>query len=81
VNLTQLKKLGDLIKDRIGKILYDTLTDIEIAISEKLRPIWHGPERLRSLIDEGWLIAKKTVSSNAKEPFWRRNRISGPYRL
>jgi hypothetical protein len=42
---TGQQKLGDLLKDRIGNILYDALSDIEAASCEKLRPIWNGPAR------------------------------------
>jgi hypothetical protein len=55
------KKLGDLIKDRIGNILYDTLIKIEAAISEKFYLIWHGPERVRSLIGRVGYSLKQTV--------------------
>jgi hypothetical protein len=60
--LNPVEKLGDLIKDRIGNIHYVILTDIEATISEKFHPIWHGPERARSLIGEGWLLAKTNFS-------------------
>ena len=66
--LNPVEKLGDLIRDRIGNILYDTLTDIEAAISEKLHPIWHGPERVRKLIGEGWLLAKTNGSFKRYRP-------------
>ena len=66
--LKPVGKLGDPIKDRIGKILYDTLTDIEAAISEKLYPIRHGPERVRSLIGVGWLLAKTNGSFKPYRP-------------
>jgi transposase len=66
--LNPVEKIGDLIKDRIGNILYDTLPDIEPAISEKLRPIWHGPERVRSLIGDGWLLSKTNSSSKPYRP-------------
>jgi transposase len=66
--LNPVEKLGDLIKDRIGNMLYDTLPEIEAAISEKLRPIWHGPERVRSLIGQGWLFSKTNSSFNSYSP-------------
>ena len=44
------KKLGDLIKDRIGNIHYVTLTDIEATISEKIPPHLARP-RARSKFD------------------------------
>jgi hypothetical protein len=31
---------------------------MEAAISEKLRPTWHGPEHFRRLIGVGLLLAK-----------------------
>jgi hypothetical protein len=55
-------------KDRIGSILYDTLNNIEAVIREKLRPIWHGQERVRSLISEGWLLAKTNCSLKRYRP-------------
>lgn len=66
--LNPVEKLGDLIKDPIGNILYETLPDIEAAISEKPRPIWHGPERVRSLIGDGWLLTKINSTFNPYRP-------------
>ena len=43
-------------------MLYETLTDIEVAISKKTLLIWHRAERVRSLIGEGWLLAKTNCS-------------------
>lgn len=54
--LNPVEKIGDFIKDRIANTLWHDLLDIEAAIEEELRPIWHSPQRVISLIGDGWLL-------------------------
>jgi transposase len=54
--LNPVEAIGDLIKDRIGNVLWPTLGDLETAISEEIRPIYQTPERVRRLVSHPWLI-------------------------
>jgi len=54
--LNPVERIGDLIKDRTGNTIFKSLDDIQKSITEKLRPIWETPERVRSLIGNGWML-------------------------
>jgi putative transposase len=54
--LNPVEAVGDLIKDRIGNMLWATLEELEEAIGEELRPIYQSAQRVRSLVSHGWLI-------------------------
>lgn len=59
--LNPVEKIGDLIKDRIGNAVWNTLQEIESAIEEELRPVWQQAQRVRDLIGEGWLLHQLNV--------------------
>jgi transposase len=65
--LNPVEAIGDLIKDRIGNVLWTTLEALERAIGEEIRPIYETPERVRSLVSHPWLIdqVNVTVSENS----------------
>jgi hypothetical protein len=52
-----------------------SLTDIEAASSETRLPLWNGPERVRGLNGEGWLLAKTNGSLNAIKPVMAYERV------
>jgi transposase len=54
--LNPVEAVGDLIKDRIGNALWQTLEALEEAIQEELRPLWENAERVRSPVSHPWLI-------------------------
>lgn len=54
--LNPVEALGDLIKDRLGNILWQTLDAMDEAIGEELRPIYETAERVRRLVSHPWLI-------------------------
>jgi transposase len=54
--LNPVEAIGDLIKDRIGNTLWETLEGMEEAIGEELRPLWENAERVRTLVSHPWLI-------------------------
>jgi transposase len=54
--LNPVEAIGDLIKDRIGNTLWETLEAMEEAIGEELRPLWENAERVRTLVSHPWLI-------------------------
>jgi len=51
-----VEAIGDLIKDRIGNTLWETLEAMEEAIGEELRPLWENAERVRTLVSHPWLV-------------------------
>ena len=53
--LNPVEVIGDLIKDRIGNGLWQTLETLEAAIVEELQPIYENAERVRRLVSHGWL--------------------------
>jgi len=54
--LNPVEAIGDLIKDRIGNALWQTLEAVEEAICEELRPLYESAERVRSLVSHPWLV-------------------------
>ena len=54
--LNPVEAIGDVIKDRIGNVLWETIPDLEQAISEKLRPLCENAENVRRLVSHPWLI-------------------------
>lgn len=53
--LNPVEVIGDLIKDRLGNGLWQTLETLEAAIVEELQPIYENAERVRRLVSHGWL--------------------------
>jgi transposase len=65
--LNPVEAIGDLIKDRIGNVLWGTLEKLEAAIVEELEPIYESAERVRRLVSHGWLMEQvnATVAENS----------------
>jgi transposase len=65
--LNPVEAIGDVIKDRIGNTLWETLDALEEAMGEELRPIYETAERVRSLVSHGWLLdqVNATVMENS----------------
>ena len=61
--LNPVEAIGDLIKDRIGNMLYKTLEALEQAIGEELRPLWENAERVRTLVSHPWLIEQVNATA------------------
>ena len=59
--LNPVEAIGDLIKDRLGNVLWNSLAAMEEAIGEELRPIYQSAERVRQLVSHPWL----TLQANA----------------
>jgi transposase len=54
--LNPVEIIGDLIKDRIGNTIWDSLDKLEEAIGEEVRPIYEAAARVRTLVSHDWLI-------------------------
>jgi len=54
--LNPVEAIGDLVKDRIGNVLWGTLEKLEAAIVEELEPVYESAERVRRLVSHGWLV-------------------------
>ena len=65
--LNPTEAIGDVIKDRIGNVLWDTMADLEQAIGEELRPLYENAESVRRLVAHPWLVeqANATVTANS----------------
>lgn len=61
--LNPVEKLWDQLKDEIGNHLYETLEEIETAITPLLEAYWSDAKKVRSLIGNGWLQAQVNTSS------------------
>ena len=65
--LNPTEAIGDVIKDRIGNVLWDTMADLEQAIGEELRPLYENAEAVRRLVSHPWLVeqANATATENS----------------
>ncbi len=65
--LNPVEAVGDLIKDRIGNVLWKQIQDLEQAIGEELRPLWESAEAVRRLVSHPWLReqANATAEKNS----------------
>ena len=65
--LNPTEAIGDVIKDRIGNVLWQTLADLEQAIGEELRPFCENAECVRRLVSHPWLVeqANATATENS----------------
>lgn len=67
--LNPVEKLFDQLKDEIGNRLFDSLDDIEAAITQLLSTFWSDLRHVASLIGQGWLLSQSNSSSNIYRPF------------
>ena len=65
--LNPVEAIGDVIKDRIGNVLWKTLTDLEQAIGEELRSLCENAECVQRLVSHPWLVnqANATATENS----------------
>jgi transposase len=65
--LNPTEAIGDVVKDRIGNVLWDTIADLEQSIGEELRPLCENPECVRRLVSHPWLVEQvnATVMENS----------------
>lgn len=62
--LNPVERIGDLIKDATGNRVYADLQAMESAIEAELKPLWTDPQRVRSLVGDGWIRSQVNVFSN-----------------
>ena len=62
--LNPIERLWDVVKDQICNTIYKTPDDIEIAITEALRPCFEGLLPARKLVGDGWMHAEANASLN-----------------
>ena len=65
--LNPTEAIGDVIKDWIGNVLWETIPDLEQAIGEELRPLYENAEAVRRLVSHPWLVeqANATATENS----------------
>jgi transposase len=66
--LNPVEKLFDQLKDEIGNRLFDSLDDIEAAITSLLSTFWSDLRNVTSLIGNGWLLHQSNASVNLYRP-------------
>ena len=54
-DLNPIETLWDMVKDAVSNTVWETLTAIEAAIAEELRPFWESAARVRHLLGDNWL--------------------------
>ena len=60
--LNPVEKIGAFIKDAVCNRVWQTMEEIEAAISAELAPLWTIPERVAQLVGtDGWLAAQLNV--------------------
>jgi len=62
--LNPAERVGDLIKDATGNRVFKTLPELEAAIETEIKPLWSSPQRVRSLVGNGWIRSQVNASSN-----------------
>lgn len=53
--LNPMETLWDMVKCAVSNEVWETLTAIETAITEELRPFWESVQRVRRLLGDNWL--------------------------
>lgn len=61
--LNPVEAIGDLIKDRLGNVLWQTLDAMEEAIGEELRPLYENADRVRRLVSHPWLVLQANITA------------------
>jgi len=61
--LNPVEAIGDVIKDRIGNVLWDRFADLEQALSEELRPLYESADAVRRLVSHPWLIEQANATA------------------
>ena len=61
--LNPTEAIGDVIKDRIGNALWNTIADLEQAIGEELRPLFENAEAVRRLVSHPWLVEQANATA------------------
>ncbi len=61
--LNPAEAIGDVIKDRIGNVLWDRFADLEQAIGEELRPLYESADAVRRLVSHPWLIEQANATA------------------
>ena len=65
--LNPVEAIGYVIKDRIGNVIWETIPDLEQAISQELRPLCEDAQNVRRLVSHPWLVeqANATATENS----------------
>lgn len=62
--LNPVERIGDLIKDATGNRVFADLEALERAIEAELKPLWTTPQRVRSLVGDGWIRSQVNAFSS-----------------
>lgn len=61
--LNPVERVGDLIKDATGNRVFGSLEEMEKAIEKEISPLWTDPQRVRSLVGDGWIRSQVNAIS------------------
>jgi len=64
--LNPVERVGTLIRAATANRAFPELGDMEAAIEHELRPLWSDPQRVRSLVGDGWIRSQINVISAAE---------------
>lgn len=68
--LNPVERVGDLIRDATGNRVFGSLKDMEKAIEKEIKPLWSDPQRVRSLVGDGWIRSQvNAISGRETDPF------------
>ena len=65
--LNPVEKLWDIVKDWICNRVYDDLNHLASHTTTCLRKFWEEPERVTSLVGEGWLLDEVNDSNSSRK--------------
>ncbi len=69
--LNPVEVIGDLVKDRVGNVLWGTLEKLEAAMVEELQPIYESAERVRRLVSHDWLTEQVNATGAENDAITR----------
>jgi hypothetical protein len=69
---------GDVIQDRIGNVLWQTLDELEQAIGEELWPLCDNAENVRRLVSHPWLVEPANVTAAENSAITGSNWYNAP---
>lgn len=62
--LNPVERVGDLMKDATGNRVFESLEQMEKTIEKEISPLWKDPQRVRSLVGDGWIRSQVNAISS-----------------
>jgi hypothetical protein len=75
--LNPVEHVGSLIRTATANRVFESLEAMELAIEDRLRPLWTQPQKVHSLVGSGWMRSQVNASSKfITDPFLTANGIT-----